>query len=64
MEHPMQITKTITVIESASDKVYEPLKALKYLMSCNLCNLICNLPKKFYDIRAVLFFSELQDQGA
>ena len=64
MENPMQITKTITVIESASDKVYEPLKALKYLMSCNLCNLICNLPKKFYDIRAVLFFSAIQDQGA
>ena len=64
MEHPTWIGDLTTVIESASDKVYEPLKALKYLMSCNLCNLICNLPKKFYDIRAVLFFSPFHDQVA
>ena len=64
MQHPTWIPDLTTVTESYFDKVYEPLKALKYLMSCNLCNLICNLPKKFYDIRAVLFFSELHDQGA
>ena len=48
MQQRPRIPELTTVTESYFDKVYEPLNPLQNLMRfriCNLCNLICNLPK-------------------